>query len=104
MGATHMVAAGHYLATAGGYRILEEGGNATDAGVASGMALNVVLPNSTNFGGVAPSSSTTSNSDSVVTISGLGRWPRSASLEYFVEHQRWGDTSRNPENDCALGS
>ena len=30
-----MVSAGHYLATAAGYRILEQGGNATDAGVAA---------------------------------------------------------------------
>ena len=34
MGATHVVSAGHYLAAAAGYRILEEGGNAIDAGVA----------------------------------------------------------------------
>ena len=36
-GVTHMVSAGHYLAAAAGYRILEVGGNAVDAGVASGM-------------------------------------------------------------------
>ena len=53
-GSTHMVTAGHYLATASGYRILEQGGNATDAGVAAGITLNVVLPQWTNFGGVAP--------------------------------------------------
>ena len=49
-----MVCAGHNLATAAGYRILEEGGNAIDAGVAAGIAINVVLPENTNFGGVAP--------------------------------------------------
>ena len=36
-GVTHMVATGHYLASAAGYRILEEGGNAIDAGIAAGM-------------------------------------------------------------------
>ena len=41
MGTTHMVSAGHYLATAAGYRILEQGGNAIDAGVASGIAINI---------------------------------------------------------------
>ena len=40
MGVTHMVSAGHYLASAAGYRILEEGGNAIDAGVASGIAMD----------------------------------------------------------------
>ncbi len=54
MGATHAVSAGHYLAAAAGYRILEEGGNATDAGVASGIVINVTLPQATSFGGVAP--------------------------------------------------
>ena len=83
MGTTHMVSAGHPLAAAAGFRIFEEGGNAVDAGVASGIALNVVRPSSTNFGGVAPIIIYLAASDSVVTISGLGRWPRAASIEYF---------------------
>ena len=86
MGVSHMVSAGHYLAAAAGYRIFEEGGNAIDAGVASGIAINVTLPNSTNFGGVAPIIIYHAASDSVVTISGLGRWPRSASIEYFNQN------------------
>ena len=86
MGATHAVSAGHYLSAAAGYRILEEGGNAIDAGVASGIVLNVVLPNATSFGGVAPIIIYLAESDSVVTISGLGRWPRAASAEYFVRN------------------
>jgi len=32
-----MVATGHYLASAAGYWILEERGNAIDAGIAAGM-------------------------------------------------------------------
>ena len=83
MGTSHMVSAGHPLAAAAGNRIFEEGGNAVDAGVASGIALNVVRPTSTNFGGVAPIIIYLAQSDSVVTISGLGRWPRAASIEYF---------------------
>ena len=86
MGVTHMVSAGHYLAAAAGYRILEEGGNAVDAGVASGIAINVTLPNATNFGGVAPIIIYLAASDSVVTISGLGRWPRAASIDYFLRN------------------
>ncbi|MCH7746065.1 MAG: gamma-glutamyltransferase, partial [Chloroflexi bacterium] len=86
MGVTHVVSAGHYLAAAAGYRILEEGGNAIDAGVASGIAINVTLPHATNFGGVAPIIIYLAESDSVVTISGLGRWPRAASIEYFNKH------------------
>ena len=86
MGTTHMVSAGHYLAAAAGSRILEEGGNAIDAGVAAGIAINVTLPHATNFGGVAPIAIYDAASDSVVTISGLGRWPRAANIGYFNEH------------------
>ena len=53
MGTRHMVAATHYLAEAG-FRILEAGGNAIDAGVAAGIALGVVQPEYVNVAGVAP--------------------------------------------------
>ena len=54
MGTRHMVAACHYLAAEAGFRILEAGGNAIDAGVAAGIALGVVQPEYVNFAGVAP--------------------------------------------------
>ena len=82
-GATHMVSSGHYLAAAAGYRILEQGGNAVDAGVASGIAINVTLPHMTSFGGVAPIIIYTAETREVSTISGLGRWPKAVSLEHF---------------------
>ena len=82
-GRTHMAAAGHYLATAAAYRILEEGGNATDAGVAAGIVLNVTLPQYTSFGGVAPIMVHDAGRGETVTIAGLGRWPKGASVDYF---------------------
>ncbi|MEE8442490.1 MAG: gamma-glutamyltransferase family protein [Dehalococcoidia bacterium] len=85
MGVTHMVSSGHYLAAAAGYRILEEGGNAIDAGVASGIVINVVLPHWTNFGGVAPIILHSAKENKTVTISGLGRWPKAASIDLFKE-------------------
>jgi gamma-glutamyltranspeptidase/glutathione hydrolase len=81
-----MVSTEHYLATAAGYRILEMGGNAIDAGVASGIALNVVLPEFTSFGGVAPIMIHHAETKETVTISGLGRWPKAASIDYFRQH------------------
>ena len=45
---------GHYLATLAAVRILEMGGNAIDAGVAAGLCTNVLQPDMTNIGGVAP--------------------------------------------------
>ncbi len=46
-----MVTTGHPLATDVGRRILEQGGNAIDAAVAVGFALEVVLPSAGNIGG-----------------------------------------------------
>ena len=83
MGTTHLVSCGHPLAAAAGYRILEEGGNAIDAGVASGIGINVTLPASANFGGVAPIILYHAESDEVVVISGLGRFPKAATIDYF---------------------
>lgn len=79
----HAVASGHYLASMAGMRILERGGNAIDAGVATGICINVVQPDWTNFGGVAPIIVYLAETGEVATISGLGRWPRKARLEYF---------------------
>ena len=53
-GKRYVVSSVHYLATMGGVRILENGGNAADAGVAVGICINVLQPGSTHFGGVAP--------------------------------------------------
>ena len=89
-GVQHMVSSGHYLATAAGFRILEQGGNATDAGVAAGIAINVTLPQWTGFGGVAPIIIHDAASGDTVSISGLGRWPKAASIDYF-NRQHGGD-------------
>jgi gamma-glutamyltranspeptidase/glutathione hydrolase len=83
MGTHHVISSGHPLAAAAGYRLLEEGGNAVDAGVASGIVINVVLGENTNFGGVAPIMIYLAERRAVTTISGLGRWPRTASIEFF---------------------
>ena len=42
------------LAAHAGFQILEAGGNAIDAGVASGIAMGVLQTDKVNFGGVAP--------------------------------------------------
>ena len=80
----HMVSSGHHLATQAGYEILEAGGNAIDAGVAAGIALGVVHSDLVQFAGVAPIMIYLAQEDRVTTISGLGWWPRAASLERFV--------------------
>lgn len=85
MGLKGIVSSGHYLASQAGMRILHMGGNAIDAGVAAGMCLNVLLPYLTNLGGVAPIIIYSARERRVTTISGLGRWPRAASIEAMKE-------------------
>ncbi|MFQ5895806.1 MAG: gamma-glutamyltransferase family protein [Nitrospinota bacterium] len=86
MGQGAMVASGHHLATQAALRILERGGNAIDAGVTAGICLNVLQTDMTSFLGVAPIIIYLARERKVVTISGLGRWPRAASVEWFREH------------------
>jgi gamma-glutamyltranspeptidase/glutathione hydrolase len=74
----HMVCAGHPLAAAAGMRVLEAGGNAVDAGVATGFALNVAQPDMANLGGVAPIV-IREPAGRVTTIAGIGTWPRAAT-------------------------
>jgi gamma-glutamyltranspeptidase/glutathione hydrolase len=85
LGTHYCVAAGHQLAALAAYRILEGGGNAVDAGVAGGICLAVVHPDIVNFAGVAPIMIYSAKARNVVTISGLGTWPRLATLEYFQQ-------------------
>lgn len=86
IGTRHAVSTGHYLASAAGMRILEKGGNAIDAGVAAGICLNVLVPEMCGFGGVAPIMVYLAEEDRVLTLSGVGPWPQSASVDYFIKH------------------
>jgi gamma-glutamyltranspeptidase/glutathione hydrolase len=85
-GTRHMVVAGNYLASMAGFQVLEAGGNAIDAGVAAGIALGVVHSDLVNFAGVAPIIIYSAERDEVVTISGLGGWPKAITPDYFQKH------------------
>jgi gamma-glutamyltranspeptidase/glutathione hydrolase len=90
----HAVVAGHPLAALAGQRILDRGGNAADAGVAAGICTAVLLPDLVSLGGVAPVVYYDRRSDEVVTVSGLGRWPRAASTD-AVRDARTGQMARD---------
>ena len=81
VGERHMVSAGHPLVADVATRAFEQGGNAIDAGVAAGMAANVVQADMCNFGGVAPSVIRDGGSGEVWTVAGTGRWSSEASIE-----------------------
>jgi gamma-glutamyltranspeptidase/glutathione hydrolase len=83
LGTKHMVSSSHYLASLAGLRMFPRGGNAVDAGVAAGIALNVVEPHLTSFGGVAPIMVQGPGMAEPETIDGLGRWPRSLDLAMY---------------------
>ena len=82
-GTRHAVVAGHYLAAHAGFQVLEAGGNAVDAGVAGGLALGVVESEYVNVAGVAPILIYLAATGEVVTIAGLGTWPKAASSTFF---------------------
>jgi len=86
MGTRHMIAATQYLAAEAGFRILEAGGNAIDAGAAAGIALGVVQPEFVNVAGVAPIIIYSAAEDRVITIPGLGPWPKTIERDYFQRH------------------
>ena len=83
--ARHIVCAGHWLATQAAFDVLESGGNAVDAGVAAGLALGVVHPDQVQVSGVAPIMLYLRETEQVLTISGLGGWPRATRPEVFVQ-------------------
>ena len=54
MGSRGVVTSGHYLATAGGFRIMENGGNAVDAEAAMSFCVNLLEPHMNGIGGEVP--------------------------------------------------
>ncbi|MEZ5854248.1 MAG: gamma-glutamyltransferase [Hyphomicrobiaceae bacterium] len=82
-GTRHMVSAGNMNAAHAGFLILEAGGNAVDAGVATGLALGVTCCDLVSVAGVAPTMIRMAATGEVITIDGLGVWPAKASSAYF---------------------
>jgi gamma-glutamyltranspeptidase/glutathione hydrolase len=80
------VSSGHSLASLAAQRILDRGGNAIDAGVAAGICTNVVQSDMSSFAGVAAIIIYLAKERRVVAISGVGPWPKAASIRYFQEH------------------
>ncbi len=81
-GTRHAVSAGHYLATAAAFSVLENGGNAVDAACAAGFALGVLQPDIVSVAGVAPIMIRMANGRTE-TIVGLGPWPASIPPDLF---------------------
>ena len=76
-----MVATSQPLAAAAGAKVLEKGGNAADAAVATAAALNVTEPTSTGLGGDCFALFYQASSKQVFALNGSGRAPAALTLE-----------------------
>jgi len=76
-----IVATSQPLATAAGIEILSKGGNAADAAVAAGAALNVTEPSSTGIGGDMFALYYSAETKRVTALNGSGRAPAALTLD-----------------------
>ena len=83
VGTFGVVTSTHWLASSVGMRMLELGGNAFDAAVATGFTLQVVEPHLNGPGGEVPIIISAANSDEVQVICGQGVAPMAANVSYF---------------------
>jgi gamma-glutamyltranspeptidase / glutathione hydrolase len=77
-----MVASTHWLASAAGMAVLEQGGNAFDAAVATGFTLQVVEPHLNGPGGDLPALLWPAGGEPVV-LCAQGTAPRAATIERY---------------------
>ena len=79
-----MVASTHWLASAAGMAVLEQGGNAFDAAVAAGLVLQVVEPHLNGPGGEVPIIGYDAAQGEVFVLDGQGPAPQAATLGTFA--------------------
>jgi gamma-glutamyltranspeptidase / glutathione hydrolase len=79
-----MVCAGHPLASQAGMAMLQKGGNAVDAAIATAAALNVVEPLMSGIGGEGFLMIYWKNDDRLSVVNATGAAPAAASRERFL--------------------
>ena len=80
-----MVASTHWLASAAGMAVLEAGGNAFDAAVATGLVLQVVEPHLNGPGGEVPVIGYSVADGGAFVVDGQGTAPAAATLDAFAD-------------------
>src|SRR5213083_566761 len=82
-----VVAGGHPLSVEAGMRVLQRGGNAVDAGVATILAASVIEFSHFSFGGEVPILIKLKGKD-VKVVEGMGVAPARATREFFVNRSK----------------
>src|SRR5262245_24060371 len=82
-----VVAGGHPLSVEAGLRVLQQGGNAVDAGVATILAASVIEFSHFSFGGEVPILIKLKGKD-VAVVEGMGQAPMKATREFFVNRTK----------------
>src|SRR5262249_44219570 len=80
-----MVAAGRHYSVSAGTRIMQQGGNAIDAGVATVFAASVVEISHFGFGGEVPTMIFDAKTKKTIVINGQGPAPKAATPALFKE-------------------
>ncbi|HUW30075.1 MAG TPA: gamma-glutamyltransferase family protein [Planctomycetota bacterium] len=86
MGRRGVVTSGHYLASAAGFRMMEQGGNAIDAAAAMGFCLAVLEPHQNGLGGEVPIIVYSARDGQVHAISGVGWTPAAFTIDWCRTH------------------
>ena len=94
-GTHHMVGAANNQEVEAGYRMLEKGGNAVDAGVATVLAAAVTEQSRFGLGGEMPLLVKMAGKP-VIAISGIGVAPRRATVDFYTHRKAepWEDPNR----------
>ena len=94
-----MVACSQPLAASAGVKILNQGGNAADAAVATAAALNVTEPTSTGSGGDCFELYYESRSKKLYALNGSGRSPQQLTLQHVRRRLPQGISQISPSHD-----
>ena len=86
MGRRGVVTSGHYLATAAGFRVMEQGGNAIDAAAAMCFCLNLLEPQSNGLAGEVPTLIYSARERKAYELSGMGWSAQAFTIDWCREH------------------
>jgi len=84
LGTRGIVAAGRHYSVSAGVRMLQQGGNAIDAGVATVLAASVCEISHFGFGGEAPTMVYDAKTREIIVINGQGPAPKAATPALFA--------------------